>query len=94
MIKNFGGNYIDIGLIIGLDTREMTYYDNDDNIINYIIDVFTTGNNTPIGLSYKSKESRDNSADSIKNEEQHKEKGYIEGFKDGCEYSLKLKSKL
>ena len=97
MLKNFGGNMIDISLIVGLNCNEFTHY-NEDKITKYNIDVFCSHGINIISLTYNTKESRDACADSIMKEvnayrEENKKQDYIQGFKDGCEYTLKLKDK-
>jgi len=96
MLKNFGGNMIDISLVQGLNSNEFNHYDNDKRVTKYSIDVFCLPNYNIINLTYDSKDSRDNCMDSIMKEvntykEKNQKQDYIQGFKDGCEYALKIK---
>ena len=75
---------------------------NDFNNVNqpikvFVIEVFVNNGNMPIRIEFGNNEERalnflEKLSDLIDRQREDK-KDYIQGFKDGCEYALKLKDK-
>ena len=75
--------------VVGISKNE---YKMNDDITNYVIDIHSTAN--LMCKTYNNKYERDTAFNKLceKLESyEDTEKGYVQGFKDGVEYSLKLK---